>query len=99
MARKKYGNSEVKNQKWIKEGRGSGRNHEYKPWLTVRDLPSDGHSHRVFGHKSKRAHHLFSDLELAVFLLLEWHFEIEEVREQFPLQTRCNPKTCQRISY
>jgi len=86
MARKKYGNSEVKNKKWIKEGRGSGRNHEYKPWLTVRDLPSDGRSHRVFGHKSKRTHHLFSDLELAVFLLNEWHSQIGEIREQFPLQ-------------
>ncbi len=52
MARKKYGNSDAKNKRWIKDGRGSGRNHEYKPWLTVRDLPSEGRSHRVFGHKS-----------------------------------------------
>ena len=71
MASKKYNNSVAKNARWIKEGRGSGRNQEYKPWLTVRDLPSDGRSHRVFGHKSQRTHHLFSDLELAVFLLLE----------------------------
>lgn len=40
----------------------------------------------MFGHKSQRTHHLFSDLELAVFLLLEWHSEIQEIREQFPLQ-------------
>tara|TARA_R110002074_G_scaffold373069_2_gene548830 strand:+ start:87257 stop:88084 length:828 start_codon:yes stop_codon:yes gene_type:complete len=86
MASKKYNNSVAKNARWIKEGRGSGRNQEYKPWLTVRDLPSDGRSHRVFGHKSQRTHHLFSDLELAVFLLLEWHSEIQEIREQFPLQ-------------
>ena len=75
-----------KNKRWIKEGRGSGRNHEYKPWLTVRDLPSEGRSHRVFGHKSQRTHHLFSDLELAVFLILEWHSDTQEIREQFPLQ-------------
>lgn len=86
MARKKYGNSDAKNKRWIKEGRGSGRNHEYKPWLTVRDLPSEGRSHRVFGHKSQRTHHLFSDLELAVFLILEWHSDTQEIREQFPLQ-------------
>ncbi|MCU7806010.1 MAG: TnsA endonuclease N-terminal domain-containing protein [Candidatus Thiodiazotropha sp. (ex Lucinoma borealis)] len=86
MARKKYGNSEAKNQRWIKEGRGRGRGIHYKPWLTVRDLPSEGRSHRVFGHKSQRTHHLFSDLELAVFLLLEWHQETTEIREQFPLQ-------------
>lgn len=86
MTRKKYGNSEDKNKRWIKEGRGSGRNHDYKPWLTVRDLPSEGRSHRVFGHKSQRTHHLFSDLELAVFLIMEWHSDTQEIREQFPLQ-------------
>jgi hypothetical protein len=41
MASRKLGNSDAKNNKWIKEGRGSGQNSEYKPWITVRDLPSD----------------------------------------------------------
>ena len=48
MASRKLGNSEAKNNKWIKEGRGSGQHAEYKPWITVRDLPSDGRVHRVF---------------------------------------------------
>ena len=69
MASRKLGNSDAKNNKWIKEGRGSGQNSEYKPWITVRDLPSDGRVHRVFGHKSQRTHHLLSDLELAVFFI------------------------------
>ena len=51
---------------------------DYKPWLTVRDVPSLGRSHRIFGHKSQRTHHLLSDLELAVFLLLEWHPDTED---------------------
>lgn len=72
--------------RWMKEGRGSGQHADYKPWLTVRDLPSLGRVHRVFGHKSRRTHHLLSDLELSVFLLLEWHSEITQVREQFPLE-------------
>jgi len=92
MARKKYSNSTAKNERWIKEGRGQGRNQNYKPWLTVRDLPSEGRSHRVFGHKSQRTHHLFSDLELATFLLLEWHSDTEEIREQFPLQLELTTK-------
>lgn len=71
--------------KWIKEGRGNGEYADYKPWLTVRDLPSLGRVHRVFGHKSRRTHHLLSDLELAAFLLLEWHPEVTQIREQFPL--------------
>jgi len=86
MARKNYSPSEATFQRWLKEGRGAGRGSAYKPWLTVRDIPSQGRSHRVFGHKSQRTHHLFSDLELAVFLILEWQSDINEIREQFPLQ-------------
>jgi len=86
MARKNYSPSEATFQRWLKEGRGAGRGVAYKPWLTVRDIPSQGRSHRLFGHKSQRTHHLFSDLELAVFLILEWQTDIMEIREQFPLQ-------------
>ena len=85
MVGRKYGISEAKIQRWIKEGRGKGHKEDYKPWLTVRDISSEGRSHRVFGHKTQRTHHLFSDLELAVFLLLDWHPSTCDVREQFPL--------------
>ena len=73
-------------QKWIKDGRGNGELASYKPWLTVRDLSSRGRSHRVYGHKTKRTHHLLSDLELAIFLILEWNPLIQDIREQFPLR-------------
>ncbi|GHX10140.1 heteromeric transposase endonuclease subunit TnsA [Vibrio cholerae] len=86
MAGKKYVNNELQNQKWLREGRGSGHGSDYKPWLTVMDLSSQGRSHRVFGHKSQRTHHLLSDLELAVFLLLEWSRSTVDIREQFPLR-------------
>ncbi len=86
MASKKAGFTEAQFAKWIKERRGSGEHADYKPWLTVRDLPSLGRVHRVFGHKSKRTHHLLSDLELAAFLVLEWHSEVTQIREQFPLE-------------
>lgn len=82
----KYGITESKQQQWIKEGRGSGEGKNYKPWITVRDIPSEGRSHRVFGHKTQRTHHLLSDLELAVFLILEWNQETTDIREQFPLR-------------
>ncbi|MBL4900998.1 MAG: heteromeric transposase endonuclease subunit TnsA [Colwellia sp.] len=86
MAGKKYCNSEAKNQKWIKDGRGSGTGRDYLPWLTVRDLASKGRSHRIFGHKTQRTHHLLSDLELATFFILEWNKETSDIREQFPLR-------------
>lgn len=82
----KYSISETKEHQWIKEGRGSGQGSNYKPWITVRDIPSEGRSHRVFGHKTQRTHHLLSDLELAVFLLLEWQLTTTDIREQFPLR-------------
>ena len=40
----------------------------YQPFVKVQDISSLGRSHRVFGHKSGRTHHLLSDLELSVFL-------------------------------
>ena len=78
--------SEKQQEKWIKEGRGSGEGSLYKPWITVRDIPSSGRSHRVYEYKSKRTHHLLSDLELAIFLLFEWNERISDIREQFPLR-------------
>lgn len=86
MASKKSVVSDTTITKWIKEGRGQGQHADYKPWLTVRDFPSQGRVHRVFGQKSQRTHHLLSDLELAIFLFLEWYDEVTQIREQFPLQ-------------
>ncbi|WP_222705775.1 hypothetical protein [Salidesulfovibrio onnuriiensis] len=63
MAKKYNSPTEVTFQQWIKEGRGSGKGRDCKPWLTVRDVASQGRSHRVFGFKSQRTHHLFFDLE------------------------------------
>lgn len=86
MSKRSNGLTEAKIKRWIKEGRGSGRGTNYSPWLRVRDIASKGRSHRVFGYKSQRIHHLFSDLELAVFLTLDWSAKTTEIREQFPLQ-------------
>lgn len=48
MASKNCVDSEAKNNKWIKEESGTSQNLDYKPWITVRDFPSDGRSHRIF---------------------------------------------------
>lgn len=96
MAKNKHINSEAKNQQWLKSGRGSGRSCKYKPWMTVRNLPS-GRSHRIFGRKSQRTHHVLSDLELAIFLLLEWHSEVVEIREQSPLEREVTSRSADDI--
>lgn len=53
---------------------------DYQPFVKVADIPSLGRFHCVFGHKTKRTHHLLSDLKLAVFLLFEWHSNTEDIQ-------------------
>jgi len=85
MAKRKRCPSEEKMLRWIKEGRGQGRGSEYKPWLRIQDVPSQGLSSRVLGRKTGRTHHLLSKLETAFFYLWEWHPHIIDIREQYPL--------------
>lgn len=73
-------------QKRIKEGRGQGAGKEYIPWVKITDIGSEGRSHRIFCHKTRRVHHLLSDLEKYVFLTLYWSTNVTDIREQFPLQ-------------
>ncbi|MER1939195.1 MULTISPECIES: TnsA endonuclease N-terminal domain-containing protein [unclassified Castellaniella] len=79
-------NLDARTEKWIKQGRGAGVGKDYRPWLTVRDLPSSGRSHRVWGFQAQRTHHLLSDLELAAFFLFDWHPAVTDIREQYPLR-------------
>ena len=85
MARHRYAMTRVKRERWISEGRGRGEGKDYKPWLTVRDVPSTGRSSRIKGWKTGRVHHLLSHLELKYFYHLEWSDMVIDIREQFPL--------------
>lgn len=69
----------------FKEGRGSGSGQNYQPFLTVRDIPSKGRIHRLPSITVGRVHHLLSDLEHQIFCLLDWHDDVEDIREQFPI--------------
>jgi len=44
-----------------------------------------GRATRVFGYKTQRIHHFFSDLQLKYFYLLEWEEKVVDIREHFPL--------------
>ena len=69
----------------IKQGYGEGQGQVYKPWLGVQDVPSEGRSHRIYSHHTKRVHQLFSDLERTVFITIDWKPSTLDIREQFPL--------------
>lgn len=77
-----------------KEKRGQGFGKFYKPFLTVRDVPSKGRVHRRPSITHGRIVHLLSDLELAAFILFDWHQTVIDIREQFPL----NPERTLDIS-
>ena len=52
----RYGFDEAKIARFRKEGRGDGSGADYTPWLTVRDVPSRGRSHRIAGVVTGRVH-------------------------------------------
>lgn len=72
-------------KRFLKEGRGQGEGPEYKPWLQVQDIASQGRSTRIYSYKSQRVIHLLSDLQLYYWYLLEFDDGVQGVREQFPL--------------
>ncbi|QZA82266.1 TnsA endonuclease N-terminal domain-containing protein [Deefgea piscis] len=69
-----------------REGRGKGIQSDYKPWVQINDLSSLGNSHRVYSEKTKRVHHLLSDIEWHLFLMLEHSRDVLDIREQYPLK-------------
>lgn len=77
--------SEDKISQFQREGRGKGTFAEYHPWIEISDFSSVGKSRRVFSHKTGRVHHLLSDVEYQLFLLLEFSEHVLDIREQFPL--------------
>ena len=85
MAKRKRSPDEKVIDRRRKEGRGYGRGANYKPWLRIQDVPSQGLVTRICGWKTGRIHHLLSKLELFYFLTLEWTSEVIDIREQFPL--------------
>ncbi len=70
----------------LKDGRGQGQGADYKPFIYTWDVSSLGRSHRLPGSKTRRLHHLLSDLELAIFLTLDRSPHVTDIREQFPMR-------------
>ena len=85
MAKRVRGFTKEKCEKWIKEGRGQGVGVDYKPWLTIQDVPSRGRCQRLKGNKIPRQHELLSDHESNYFYIVEFTDSIVDIREQFPL--------------
>ena len=74
--------TQVKFERYIKEGRGEGSGKDYQPWITIQDIPSKGRVSRTPGWKTNREHHLFSDNERRLFYVFEWSDVVVDIREQ-----------------
>lgn len=85
MAKRKRGFTREKYEKWIKENRGVGDGSNYKPWLTIQDVPSIGKVSRLLGIKTRRQHDFFSDNETNYFYIAEFSDLTIDIKEQFPL--------------
>lgn len=84
MAYKQW--SKNKYERYLKEGRGQGDGKNYKPWIRVQDFSSKGRVSREYGYTIGREYHLFSDLELRYFILLDWASNVIDIKEQYPLK-------------
>lgn len=69
----------------IRRGRGVGERLGYKPWLSIRDVPSMGTSSSVLGIKIRRPVHTLSELETTYFFLAERAPNVVDIREQWPI--------------
>jgi len=69
----------------VEEGRGLGRLDKYIPWILIHEISSKGISWRILGSKTRRIHHLLSTLEKRVFLYLDAHPNVIDIREQYPI--------------
>lgn len=76
----------VKNK--LKEGFGTGRGKDYKPFIRVRDISSTGTCSHLVNPYTGRAMELLSQGEMEFALLLLWDPNVIDIREQFPLDLK-----------
>jgi hypothetical protein len=85
MAKRKIEWTEKKIQQYIRDGRGTGKGLDYKPWLTNQDFSSIGRTVRSTGMTIERQFFCASGIEYYYFLLLDWSEEVVDIFDQYPL--------------
>lgn len=68
-----------------RQHRGEGTGANYKPWIKIRDFGSQGAASNVIDYKHGRTMQLLSQGEVYYYYLLRWRDDVEDIREQFPL--------------
>lgn len=81
----------------IQEGRGQGHGSSYLPWLTARDVPSNGRVVRILSWTANRIHHLLSGAEEWFFYILDWAVSVKDIREQYPMPLSDTVEIAERL--
>ncbi len=76
----------IKEERKIREGRGTGTGADYKPWIKIREVNSIGTASTVMDYKTGRPVELLSQGEVYYYYILRWEDTVEDIREQFPLE-------------
>lgn len=69
----------------LNAGRGTGEGTAYTPWIKVHEISSKGQKHLIRGYTVAREYHLLSRGEAACFRIFDWHSNVIDIREQYPL--------------
>ena len=69
----------------IKQGRGLGEGKDYKPFIKSREFNSMGTCSNVTDWKNGRQMQLLSQVEYGIYMQQRWRDDVEDIREQFPL--------------
>jgi len=90
--------TEEKIDRWIKEGRGQGEGSNYRPWLTVHDVPgAKGRCHRPWSPKFGRKLELLSDVEYNIFQILDCSPYVIALKEQYPIDRKLSQQVAARL--
>ena len=84
----------IKNDTKINEGRGKGSGASYLPWIQTREISSVGTCSNPKDWKTGRTVELLSQGEAYYWHILRWNDEIEDIREQYPLDLETTLEIC-----
>lgn len=79
----------VTEQRKLKEKRGQGIGADYKPWIYVREIKSEGTSSEPVDWTNGRTCQLFSQGEKYLWYYLRWDDRVQNIYEQYPLDLDC----------
>ena len=72
----------------LRQNRGTGHHETYKPWIMAAEFNSQGTCSEIVDWKHGRSIQLLSQGEAAAYYLLRWNDDIDDIREQYPLEIK-----------